>query len=370
MTETLWANRQVIVCGGTGGVGKTTASAALAMAAAVSGLRVLVMTIDPARRLAHALGLTSIDGDEHQVDADLLLPYGVEMRGSLHAMMPDVKRTFDALIKRYAPSPERADSILQNRIYQHFSSALAGSHEYAAVEKLYEVHTSGKYDLIVLDTPPAQNALDFLDAPGRIIEFLESDALQWLKRPSALAGRLSMRVLGLGSSFLFKTVGKFAGVETLRELSEFLSSFSGMYDGFRERSQRVRALLRDAGLAFVLVGTTGDEPCRAMWRFSDTLAEAGLQTRGLIINRVRTPPYSPHDAERVAHAVERLLGAQDQRATIMRALQQEMQLAMQDQAAVTRVRAHQPPVPVVILPELALDAHDLASLASLHRAFL
>lgn len=368
----LWSGRRVIVCVGTGGVGKTTVSATLAVAAAAAGLRTLVMTIDPARRLAHALGLTRLGNTEHQIDAALLAPYGVQLTAPLWAMMPDVKRTFDDLIHRWAPTPERATQILENRIYQHFSSALAGSHEYAAVEKLYEVYNSGKYDLIVLDTPPSQNAMDFLDAPGRIIDFLESDALQWLKRPTRLAGRLSLRLLDVGSNFVFKSIGKLAGTDTLRELTEFLLGFQGMYEGFRERSRAVRALLRSTDLAFVLVTATAPSQLRAMWRFRDELEAQDLPVRGVVLNRLRAPllrtTAQPHLDARLDALLSPLPAPT---ANAMRnAIAEETFLAAADAAAASALRDRLGTRPLITLPELPLDAHDLASLARLHQAFL
>lgn len=369
---TLWDSRRVVVCVGTGGVGKTTVSATLAVAAAASGKKTLVMTIDPARRLAQALGIRGMSNTEHAIDPQLLAPYGVHLRAELHVMMPDVKGTFDALIKRWAPSETSRESILNNRIYQHFSTALAGSHEYAAVEKLYEVYTDGQYDLIVLDTPPSQNAIDFLEAPSRIVDFLDSDAFHWLLKPTLLAGRMSLRLLDLGGSLMVKTLGKVAGAETIRELAEFIMGFQGMYDGFRERSKRVQELLASDELAFVLVSTPQPNQQQAMRGFEDELHKQGLQVRGAVLNRVRQLPYSQRDSAAADQALQRLLGdlPTDQLAAVRDALHDEFELALRDQGVVQGLGDKGIECPVVALPELPLDAHDLASLATLHHAFL
>lgn len=368
----LWDERRVVVCVGTGGVGKTTVSATLALAAASTGRRTLVMTIDPARRLANALGLQDLAKAEHEVSAEMLKPYGVELKGQLHVMMPDVKSTFDTLIQRWAPNHEAADKILGNRIYQHFSTALAGSHEYAAVEKLFEVYTAGHYDLIVLDTPPSQNAIDFLEAPGRILDFLDNEAVSWLLRPTLLAGKMSLRLLDFGGNFVLRALGRLAGTDTLRELSEFLLAFQGMYDGFRDRSRRVKNLLASPELAFVQVTAPLPNQLPAMLRFRSQLAAADLAVRGLVVNRVRPLPIAPEhqpglDARlaTLGQAWPAPLGT-----AIAAALSEETALAARDQDTVCALQEQSAGLPCYTLPELPRDAHDLASLANLHKVFL
>lgn len=370
--EALWHDRQVIVCVGTGGVGKTTVSATIAVAAATAGKKTLVMTIDPARRLAHALGIKGMSNTQHAIDPQLLAPYGVTLKAELHVMMPDVKGTFDDLIARWAPNDAGRNAILNNRIYQHFSSALAGSHEYAAVEKLYEVYTENKYDLIVLDTPPSQNAIDFLEAPSRIVDFLESNAFHWLLKPTLMAGKMSLRLLDLGGSLMVKTLGKVAGAETIRDLAEFLLGFQGMYDGFRERSARVKELLASDALAFVLVSTPAPSQQQSMRLFAEELRRQGLHVRGSVINRVRQMPYATRDQTILETALTRVLAgvAPDDVAAVRDALRDEFELADRDTSVVQTLRDNAQDTQVVALPELPLDAHDLASLAKLHGAFL
>lgn len=366
----IWEGRKVVVNVGTGGVGKTTVSAAMAVAAAATGRRTLVMTIDPARRLANALGLPSFGNLEHRIESEQLEKYGVTLEAPLWAMMPDVKRTFDELVERFAPTDEKKRAILQNRIYQHFSTVLIGSHEYAAVEKLHEVYASGKYDLIVLDTPPSGNAVDFLEAPSRIIDFLEADTVQWLVKPYALAGRFSLKLLDLGSSFITKTVGKLAGAETLRELAEFVMGFQGMYEGFRDRSRRVKELLASEEVAFTLVSSTQRAQHDAMFRFKEELAAEGLKVRALVVNRVRNVPANvatPATLKGVTAALKTLGPSATEQAT--GALKEELALATADQDAIRRLADRLGQVPTILLPELASDVHDLASLSALQSYF-
>lgn len=362
----IWQGRRIVICVGTGGVGKTTVAAAMALAAAAEGLRTLVMTIDPARRLANALGIGNIGNIEREIPPSHFAPHGVQLRAPLWVMMPDAKRTFDDLIERSAPNEETRQRILRSRIYQHFSTTLAGAHEYAAVQMLYQVYVEDRYDLIVLDTPPSQNALDFLDAPSRILDFLETETMQWLLKPYLLSGRFSLKILDLGSSFLLSTLGKLAGGETLRELADFLLSFSGLYDGFRKRSLKVRNLLASDEIAFTLItGPTASQQ-RAMLQFRDELHAEGMRVRAVVSNRTRT---LANDAAAVAafneHVTRRLpdVGAA---ARVREALREEAARANLDQANIARLREAVGGTPVITLPELATDVHDLEGLATLH----
>jgi anion-transporting ArsA/GET3 family ATPase len=365
----MFANRKIVVCAGSGGVGKTTVSAAIAVAAAASGKRTLVMTIDPARRLANALGLPDFGNVEREIPAAALEPFGVKLRAPLVAMMPDVKRTFDDLIGRLMKDPERRRQLFDNTIYKQFSTVIAGSLEYAAVEKLYEAYDSGRYDLIVLDTPPSQNAVAFLSAPGRIIDFLAQDTVQWLLKPYVLAGKLSLKLMDLGTSFILSTLGRFAGGDTIRALAEFVMHFQGMYDGFRERSLAVRTLLASPEVAFVLVSVARSREVDALLRFRDELAKGGLTTRGVVLNRVRQLPFAPSDEARLEERLHATLPDPAARAAVMADLREEQTLALQDQAAMEALRVRLPHTPLVALPELPLDAHDLESLARLQASF-
>ena len=217
----------ICICAGSGGVGKTTTSAAIATGMAARGLKVCVLTIDPAKRLADSLGLAELGNEARRVDPALLEAQGVEMEGELWAMMLDAKATFDELVARQAPDEESRDRVLENRIYQQISSALAGSQEYMAMEKLFELHTEGRFDLLVLDTPPTRNALDFLDAPKRLTQFIEGRSLRMFMKPTGLAAR----VAGRGATVALSVLKRIVGFDLLSDLAEFFNAFSGMVDG-------------------------------------------------------------------------------------------------------------------------------------------
>lgn len=287
-------DRRVIVCCGSGGVGKTTISAGIALALANNGARVAVVTIDPARRLASALGLEALGDEPRQVEIG---PTGTA--GELWALQLDAKATFDRLVRRHAPSPDAAQRILDNRIYEHLSGAVAGSQEYMAVERLNELTDDPRFEVIVLDTPPAQNALDFLDAPARITHFIEGKSLRMLLSPGAAAGHLGWKVLHAGSSTVISILERVTGAQLLRDLSEFLAAFDGMYSGFSERAERVRTLLHSPRAAFVVVSSADDEPVREAVMLVERLTQDHYPLGPAVMNRVRQraecdPP--PRDA--------------------------------------------------------------------------
>ncbi len=233
--------KEICICAGSGGVGKTTTSAAIATGMAARGLKVCVLTIDPAKRLADSLGLEELGNEARRVDPALFEKQGVEMKGELWAMMLDAKATFDELIARQAPDEESRDRVLENRIYQQISSALAGSQEYMAMEKLFELHTEGEFDLLVLDTPPTRNALDFLDAPKRLTQFIEGRSMKMFMKPTGLAAK----VAGRGTSVVLGVLKRILGFDLLSDLAEFFNAFSGMVEGFQARAKRVDKLLAD-----------------------------------------------------------------------------------------------------------------------------
>jgi len=275
---------RVLVCVGAGGVGKTTTAAALALGLAQRGKKVAVVTIDPAKRLATALGLAELPSQPRRVAGELLREQGVAIEGELWAMMLDAKGTFDALIARLAPDARAREEILNNPVYRELSSAVAGSHELSAIAKLYELHEEHDFDAIVLDTPPSRNALDFLDAPGRMLGFMEGRALQVFLRP----GGLTARVFGRGTALVFAIFARVTGVDMLAELSRFFRALSGVIDGFAERTRSVGALLRDEHTSFVVVTSPEPEPAREARFLLDKLAGSGMPVGGLIVNRVQT----------------------------------------------------------------------------------
>src|SRR6201991_4620532 len=272
--EPLLEGRRMVICAGSGGVGKTTTAAAVALGLAERGQRVAVVTIDPARRLANALGLDDLGNEPHRVELDA--------PGELWAMMLDSKRTFDELIERLPPDERTRDEVLANRIYQQLSSAVAGSQEFTAIAKLYELDQDGDFDLLVLDTPPSRNALDFLDAPNRLTRFFGGRALRLFLRPS--------RILGRGTSVLFSVLQRVTGVVMLRDLSTFFRSLGGMIDGFTERAKRVGSLLEDPASTFLIVTSPRHDPVEEAIYFHRKLREADMPFGGLVVNRVHQQP--------------------------------------------------------------------------------
>ena len=273
------AHRTIIVCTGSGGVGKTTTAATLAVAAARRGRRTIVVTIDPARRLAQSMGLDALDNTPRPV---------VEVPG-LDAMMLDMKGTFDEVIDRHAQDPARAARIKSNRFYQQLSQQLAGTQEYMAMEKLYDLHNTGAYDCIVIDTPPTRNALDFLDAPRRLTDFLDGKLLKMFLSTGVSAGRAVGKVAAFGTGLFMKAAGRITGAGVLDDLAEFFQSFDGMYEGFKQRSQAVYRLLSSADSAFVVVASPAPGALREARFFIQRLAKDGMPLAGLVINRVAAP---------------------------------------------------------------------------------
>ena len=271
--------RHVIVCTGSGGVGKTTTAAALAVIAATAGRRTIVVTIDPARRLAQSLGLSALDNE----------PRPVKGVPGLDAMMLDMKATFDQVVDRHAPSPSAAERIKGNRFYRQMSDTLAGTQEYMAMEKLFDLHSGGNYDCIVVDTPPTRNALDFLDAPKRLTDFLEGRFLKMFMAPGLHAGRVVGKAVGFGATLFMRTAQRITGAGVLGDLAEFFHAFDGMYEGFKNRAQAVYRLLQSPESAFVVVASPEPSALREARYFLQRLAKDGMPTAGLVVNRV-TPP--------------------------------------------------------------------------------
>jgi anion-transporting ArsA/GET3 family ATPase len=278
--------KRVVICAGSGGVGKTTTSAALAIGLAAEGRRVAVVTIDPARRLAGSLGLEELGNEPALVAPERLAGHGLEVRGELWAMMLDAKRTFDELIEWHAPDERTRDAVLSNRIYQELSNAVAGSQEYMAMEKLYELSQEGRYDLLVLDTPPTRNALDFLDAPRRMTDFFESRVLRWFLLPYMKAGGGLMRFANVAASTFLKLVTRIVGAEVLKDTAEFFGNLEGMYDGFKQRARDVSSLLHSSETAFVVVTSPAAESVGEATYFASQLNKAGLPFGALVVNRV------------------------------------------------------------------------------------
>lgn len=289
--EPLLASREIVVFCGSGGVGKTTTAAATAVATCVElGGTVLVLTIDPARRLADALGLEAIGNVERRVPDAALRAAGLEPRGQLYAAMLDTKASWDDLVLRHAPDEETAYQILENRLYHNITSRFVQSHDYIAMERLYDLHTHGRYDLIVLDTPPTRNAIDFLEAPARMADFFGGRLLRWLTMPYRLGGRRGARMVNFASRPFYQVADRVLGSQFLQDIAEFFLNFQSMYDGFVARAQAVERLLHDRRTTFAVVTTLEGAPLREAEFFCEALAERRYPLGAVVLNRV-LPEY-------------------------------------------------------------------------------
>ncbi len=355
---------RVVVCAGSGGVGKTTTSAAIAMGLAARGARVCVVTIDPARRLADALGIEQLGSEPRRVDDERFAGHGIVIGdgGELWAMMLDPKRTFDELIAKLAPDDKTRDDILENRIYRELSSAVAGSQEFTAVAKLYDLNRSGLYDVIVLDTPPSRNALDFLDAPDRLTGFLEGRALRLFLAPSGLAAR----VVGRGTGVVFGVLRRVTGVDLMNDLSVFFGALSGVLDGFRERAAGVKALLADPATTFLIITSPERDPVEEAIFFRGKLREAGMPFGGLVVNRVH--PLAPGGDDVDTAAVTEELGGDAALARkVVRTLEEFRLLARRDAGALERLAREVGDEDPIVVPHLDGDVHDVDGLVLVHR---
>ena len=356
------AGKRIVICGGSGGVGKTTTSAAIAMGAAAAGRKVAVVTIDPAKRPANSLGLEELGNEPALVDPDLFAPAGVEMEGELWAMMLDPKRTFDDLIDRLAPNEKARDDVLDNRIYQELSNAVAGSQEFTAMAKLYELDRDHDFDLIVLDTPPSRNALDFLDAPDRLTQFFEGRALQVFLRPTGLAAR----VMGRGTGMVFGVLKRVTGIDLLEDLAVFFRSLSGMIDGFKERAQAVNKLLADRGTVFLLITSPEREPVDEAIFFWRKLKAARMPFGGVVVNRVHHDLLGNAEVGDVSDELTAELG--DKLAgRVADNFRDYHVLARRDAHNIERLGEQLRDDRLLLVPYLDEDVHDIEGLARLDR---
>ncbi|HEY5316473.1 MAG TPA: ArsA-related P-loop ATPase [Solirubrobacteraceae bacterium] len=358
----LLEGKRICVCAGSGGVGKTTTSAAIALGMAAQGAKVAVVTIDPAKRLANALGLEELGNEPRLIERERLRAGGLELRGELWAMMLDPKRTFDELIERLAPDPRSAEEILANRVYRELSTAVAGSQEFTAVSKLYELDKEHDFDLLVLDTPPSRNALDFLDAPGRLTSFLEGRMLRTFVRPTGLG----MRILGRGSGALGAALQRVTGVDLLADLSTFFRLLGGMTDDFRVRAAAVEKMLKASTTAFVLVTTAQREPIdEAIW-FRRTLRETGLPFTGVIVNCVHHGIHGDSAGAEVVSSLEPGLGG-DLAARVAENFHDYHVLARRDERNIARLAPEDNGDPLLLVPRFDDDVHDVEGLLRVHR---
>jgi anion-transporting ArsA/GET3 family ATPase len=359
---------RIIVCCGSGGVGKTTAAAAIGLRAAERGRQVCVLTVDPARRLAQAMGLTSLDNTPRLVEG-----VSDENGGSLHAMMLDMKRTFDEIVEGHA-DPGRAAQILANPFYQSLSSSFAGTQEYMAMEKLGQLRRSDEWDLIVVDTPPSRSALDFLDAPERLGRFLDGRLIRVLASP-VKAGRPFTRALNVGFSMMAGALTKLLGAQVLRDAQTFISAFDTMFGGFRERAEATYRLLQAPGTSFLVVAAPEPDALREASYFVERLDEERMPLAGLILNRVHSLPANRLSAARSLAAAETLEGiipnglvvppeANDYSVTAaaLRLHAEWMNLGEREQRVAGAFTSAHPAVPIAEVPALPVDVHDLAGL--------
>jgi anion-transporting ArsA/GET3 family ATPase len=347
--DELVTNRHIVVCCGSGGVGKTTTAAALALEAARQGRRAVVVTIDPAKRLANALGLESLTNTPGRIEGD--------WTGELWALMLDTKSTFDDLVAKYARDEVQAEGILHNRFYRNIAGALSGTQEYMAMEKLFELHDSAQFDLIVVDTPPTRNALDFLDAPRRLTRFLDNRIFRFLMLPT----RAYLKAVNVATQAFLRTVSKVVGTEVIRDAVAFFQAFEGMEEGFRTRAKRVLELLSDPATAFVLVASPRRDAVEEAVYFAGRLASSSIPVAALIANRMH-PTFGD-----VAVAAE----ADDARAETLagtplgplwRNLADFRLVAQREEEHLAGLAAKVDPAPVVKVPFLADDVHDLDGL--------
>jgi len=353
---------RIIVCCGSGGVGKTTTSAALALAAAEAGRQVVVLTIDPARRLAQSLGLVELDNEPRVVQTP-----GAE--GELSAMMLDMKRTFDDVVSAHS-TPERAELIFANPFYQALSSSFAGTQEYMAMEKLGQLRASERWDLIIVDTPPSRSALDFLDAPNRMSRFLDGTMIRLLTAPS----RTGFKIASAGFALFSRIISKILGGQLLGDISAFVSALDTMFGGFRERATATYELLRQPGTSFVVVAAPEPDALREASYFVDRLSTEGMPLAGLVINRTHPPAttaLSATRAEAAAEAVTEAGGKGSQLAAgALRVHAERMTVATREQRLADRFTSAHPEVPVRTVPAAAGDVHDLVGLQVMGQALL
>jgi anion-transporting ArsA/GET3 family ATPase len=366
-------SRRVLITVGAGGVGKTTTAAALGVAAARRGKRVLCLTIDPARRLAESLGIAEMRTEAVVVDPARFTAAGAPIRGSLTAMMLDTKRTFDELVVKYSSSPEKAERLLGNKLYQYVSTSLAGTQEYMAMEKLVAVKDDPAYDLVVLDTPPTANALDFLDAPQRLVEALDSATMKWFVQAFQHTGKLSLNLLAKSAATVLRTIGRITGGGFLEAMAEFIAELNELFGGFKERAGRVEAALRSPDVAFVLVTSAAPPSIQEVLYFAERLEEANMPRGAFVVNRfhVAPPGREPSEADaRAAIAAHALTLEDDAPARLVRAHADATRLAALDAHHLRALEATARSTPIVRVAELDTDVHDIALLSQLSDVLL
>jgi len=359
-------DKHIIVCTGSGGVGKTTTAAALGLRAAELGRNVCVLTIDPARRLAQAMGLTELDNTPRAVTG---ISNGSNSSGSLSAMMLDMKRTFDEVVESHS-DPERAEKILSNPFYQALSSSFAGTQEYMAMEKLGQLRAQSQWDLIIVDTPPSRNALDFLDAPARLGSFLDGRLIRIITAPARGAGRGIGRIAALGFGIFTNVLSKLLGAQVLADVGNFVADIDTTFGGFRERADATYALLKDSGTEFIVVAAPERDALREAAYFVERLNRDSMPLGGLILNRVQEVPETGLTQDQVLAAAQKLTAEGDGplTAALLELHAQRMEIKERQKHLAMRFTAAHPNVAVQPIPALSQDVHDLAGLREIGEA--
>ena len=362
-------SHRVLVTCGAGGVGKTTTAAALGVAAARRGKRVLVLTIDPARRLAESLGIDMQSADAMTVAPELFEAAGYRATGSLTAMMLDTKRTFDDLVRKHSSMPERAEKLLGNKLYQQISSSLAGTQEYMAMEKLIEVRDDDRFDLIILDTPPTPNALDFLDAPQKLVDALDSVAIRWFIDAFESSGKFSLNLLAKSAGVILRGLGKITGGAFLADMAEVLSQLEDLFGGFKERAARVQSFLASEEVRFLVVASPSPVAVQEALFFAGRLRDSRMPCGAFILNQVHgSPSGSAFDDELIARAETfsdrmRIAGApldDDAGSRIAEAYGDAHRIAAHDAKLLAELaRSWSRTMPVLAVPRLSQDVHDV-----------
>ena len=374
--EQLLATKEIVVFCGSGGVGKTSVAAAAGLAAATRiGGKVLVVTVDPAKRRADALGVEGIGNVEVRVPDAAFTEAGLEPRGELYAAMLDTKQSWDALVLRHAPDEETAYRILDNSLYENLTARFVQSHDYVAMERLFEIHQAGTYDLIIVDTPPTRNALDFLDAPVRMAEFFGGRLLRWLTAPYRIGGRRGARMLTVASRPFYQVADRLIGSQFLQDIAEFFLNFQSMYDGFVERSRAVEQLLHDKRTSFAVVTTLEDAPLREGERFCAELIKRQFHLGALVLNKTLPAElFGPAGAlvaqrfRRDGEAIAGTLGGVEDHAGAARVLAtigasfENFAVVASREAELRTELAHRPEV-LVDIPTFADEIADLRGLA-------
>jgi anion-transporting ArsA/GET3 family ATPase len=356
--DALLATADIIVCCGSGGVGKTTTAAALALRAAEQGRKVCVLTIDPARRLAQSMGLTELDNTPREVKG-----VNAKAGGRLDAMMLDMKRTFDDIVLTHSDKA-RAEAIFANPFYVSLSSSFAGTQEYMAMEKLGQLKAEGRWDLIVVDTPPSRSALDFLDAPQRLGRFLDGRMIRLLTAPARAGGRAYMKVFAIGMKVFTDVLNRILGAQALKDLSLFVASLETMFGGFRERADHTYQLLKESGTSFIVVAVPERDALREAAYFVERLETEHMPLAGLVLNRMHSSAAPGLSVERSLAAAEQLdeHGDEPMAAGVLRVHAERLAAASRDSRRASQFRSAHPSVRMVAVAAQAGDVHDLAGL--------